>query len=241
MTDSSQTLAPATVLRARAGASVFLNSAEELQIVLPNSTATFRSARAVAAVGALLDRLPADRDFLVAGAAADAGLEPGFVGSCLDMLTETGCVFPCASDGLSTGSPEIDEYYASVGVDPGRVATSLASVRVVAVTEAARQEVLASLFARAGLPVAVTALAGGAACADALEAVREATANGATLLSIWNLPYRSPIAQQLNELAIQRGMPALFGACEGVVARTGRRVAGALSRPEGNEGDGARD
>ena len=137
------------------------------------------------------------------------------------MLAETGCVFAGASDGPSTGSPEIDEFYTSVGVDPGRVAGSLAGVRAVAVTQVTRRDALASLFSRAGLPAAVTGLSAGASCDDALESIGVALADGATLLSIWNVPYRSPFALRLNELALQRGVPALFGGCEGVVARIG--------------------
>jgi len=41
------------------------------------------------------------------------------------------------------------------------------------------------------------------------------------VLGCWNMPYRSPFARQVNELALAGTVPVLFGSCEGVVGRVG--------------------
>lgn len=213
------------LVRLRPGAEVFEISADELQIAFANYTATFRSPPVTRAVKAVLQELPATREELVRLTAPVIGGEVGFVEYVLTMLDRSRCLYsapPAPDEG--EGPTALGNFYSSLGDDPSSVLSTIGAHRVVVVEPADTDEGLGPLLRDAGLSGDVVTVKAGMTCGEAMTMVTGALEPVPASLVCWNLPYRLPFVQLLNGLAIEHRIPALFGACEGIVGRVGPYV-----------------
>ena len=205
-------------LRLRPGAAVYEISSDEVQISFPNYTVTFTSPAVTAGVLAILAAVGpgAERSAVVPQAAAATGLDPAVIDYLVESLLGAKC--------LAVGRPDIagplHEYHAYVADSADDLADRLAAARCVLLQPAGDPGGLAEALRGLDLRVDIVEAAPGAATAPILGALAEAL-ESSTLLGCWNLPYRSPFARQVNELALAGTVPVLFGSCEGVVGRVG--------------------
>lgn len=215
MTEPEQ---PEDHLRLRPGAAVYEISSDELQISFPNYTVTFTSPAVTAGVLAILAAVGsgAERSEVVLQAAAAAELDPAVI----EYLVESLLSSKCLALGRREVSGPLHEYHAYVSDSADDLADRLAAARCVLLQPAGDPGGLADALAGLDLRVDIVEAAPGAATAPILEAVAEAL-ESSTVLGCWNVPYRSPFARQVNELALAGTVPVLFGSCEGVVGRVG--------------------
>jgi bacteriocin biosynthesis cyclodehydratase domain-containing protein len=210
------------VLRLRPGAALYELSSDELQIAFPNYTATFTSPAVTKAVAAIVHSIGegATREAVVRGAAGATGLEEEFVDYLVESLIASHCLAIGASE---QPAGALYDFYAYVGMDVLGVAERLRDARCVLVGlrgDASRpDEALGEL----GLDIEPIEAEPGKSSAAPLAAL-EAALESSALVGCWNVPYRSPFARLVNELAARRAVPVLFGACEGVVGRVGPLV-----------------
>jgi len=205
-------------LRLRPGAAVYEISSDEVQISFPNYTVTFTSPVVTAGVLAILAAVGsgAERSEVVPPAAAAADLDPAVIEYLIESLLGSSC--------LALGRPEVTgplhEFHAYVSDSPDDLADRLAAARCVLLQPAGDPGGLADALRGLDLRVDIVEAAPGAATAPIIGALAEAL-ESSTVLGCWNLPYRSPFARQVNELALAGTVPVLFGSCEGVVGRVG--------------------
>jgi hypothetical protein len=212
-------------LQARPGSQVFVVSADELQIAAVNHSTTFTSVPVVNLVRALHEAVAEGPtiDELVERVAAATESAPALVRYVTEMMLETGCLV-ARSDPDTPPLGPLGSFFASVGIDPDASVSALARARPVAIAPAASAKALAEALAESGLHDQVLAVEAGSTCKTALERVGAALDESRGPLVVWDIPWRMPLARQLNELALERERPILFGACEGMIARIGPYV-----------------
>lgn len=205
-------------LRLRPGAAVYEISSDELQISFPNYTVTFTSPVITAGVLAILTAVGsgAERSEVVPSAAVAADLDPAVIEYLMESLLSSKC--------LVLGRPEaagpLYDFHAYVSDAPDDLADRLAAARCVLLQPTGDPGGLAEALRGIDVGVDIVEAAPGAATAPILGALAEAL-ESSSVLGCWNLPYRSPFARQVNELALAGTVPVLFGSCEGVVGRVG--------------------
>lgn len=207
-------------LRLRPGAAVYELSGDELQISFPNYTATFTSPAVVAAVRATVEAVGdgAGRAAVVRRAGRATELEPDVVEWIVDSLLGSGCLV----SGPAGERTPLQEFHAYVG-GPDDAAERLDEAYCAVVEIAGETPGVAALLAGAGVRTASVPAEPGTPADKVLAAV-ETALDDATTIACWNVPFRAPLARALNELALARRVPVLFGACEGVVGRVGPLV-----------------
>lgn len=211
-------------LQLRPGAQVFVVSADEVQIAAVNHTTTFTSVPVVRLVVALCEALEGapTRDELAARVAASLGEERALVEYVIALMTQTQCLVT-----RDAALPALDprgEFYASIGIDPEATARLLAAARPLLVAPAASAPVMLAALTEVGVAAEVVAAAEGSSCGAALDDIRAAEGAARGPIVAWDIPWRMPFARLLNDLAIERGRPILFGVCEGAVGRLGPYV-----------------
>jgi len=207
-------------LRLRAGANVFAVSPDELQVAFPNYTATFVSPPVVKGVQALLGVFaePTDRHVAIERTCAETGLEEGFLAYLVELLANSRCLSPVGADAGEHGP--LADFYDYLGDDGAATVARLAAAKVVLV-QGERGEPAEWALAEAGLRVETVRAVPGARVGELIEALAARIDAGATTIACWGVPYRLPLAGRVNDLALERRVPVLFGACEGVVGRVG--------------------
>lgn len=214
-------------LRLRPGAHVFEISAEQLQIVFANYTTTFTSPPVTKGIRAILAALQpsSERVETVRQAAEISGLDTEFIDYLIDLLLNTKCLY-CETKPavVPAGQDTLAEFYAYLGDDPSAALMALATARCLVVAPAASSGELAQLLHTAGLAAEMVAIPPSTSCAAALSQIEAHIGPAPPMLVSWNFPYRLPFARLLNDLALVRSVPILFGACEGVVGRIGPYV-----------------
>ncbi|MEZ4450579.1 MAG: TOMM precursor leader peptide-binding protein [Nannocystaceae bacterium] len=211
-------------LQLRAGAQVFVVTADELQIVAVNHSTTFTSVPVVRLVVGLCEALvdAPTRDELAARVSEALGEERALVEYVIELMSQTGCLV--ARD---PAVPELDErgrFYAALGLDPEATARTLAAARPLVVAPAASADRITDALAEVGVAAELVAPAEGSTCGAALDQVRAALELAQGPIVAWDVPWRMPFARLLNDLAIERGRPILFGVCEGAIGRIGPYV-----------------
>ncbi len=209
----------------RPGAHVLAISADTLQVAFANYTATFNSPPVVKAATALLELLrePTPREDAIRDAAVATQLKEPLVRYVLETLARSRCLLE-----LPPGSPvhedPLDTFHGYMAEDPAALRADLAAARPLLIHfgDAAAE---APQRARASGLDGVTDLLiePGTPCHELLDEIG-ARLDDASMLAVWGLPYRLGLTASLNELAIERGRPVLFGACEGFVGRVGPYV-----------------
>jgi bacteriocin biosynthesis cyclodehydratase domain-containing protein len=211
-------------LRLRPGATILELSADELAIGFPNYTVTFTSPPVVRGIRALVEALdpPAAAGEAVRRAAAATGLEEPFLASVLELLRNEGCVGQ-GSDHTGPGG-DLAEFFAYLGDGSEEAMKTLAEAPILALSAARSSAELEAALSSAGLRAQVLPLAPGTSCGAGLEAADRILGERRSTLVVWGFPYRLPFARLVNDVAIRRRLPVLFGACEGVVGRVGPYV-----------------
>jgi len=211
-------------LQLRPGAQVFVVSADEVQISAVNHSTTFTSVPVVRLVVGLCQALEdaPTRDQLAAGVAERLGEERALVEYVIELMAQTNCLV--ARDAALPALDARGEFYAAVGLDPEATARILAAARPLLVAPAQSAPVMLAALAEVGLAAEVVAAAEGASCGAALDDVRAALEAARGPIVAWDIPWRMPFARLLNDLAIERDRPILFGVCEGAVGRLGPYV-----------------
>lgn len=210
--------------RLRPGAQVFKVTADRVQIAFANYTATFHGVEIVQGILSLVVALDGhlDRAEAVGVAATETGLDPGFLGYVLELLSNSWCLYAETEDtGAKTERSSLREFYATQGEDPVRSLAALSSAHPLIVFPASTRGEMAAALGEAGIEAAPVAIPPGSSCEEALAEVESGLHRSAGPLVSWGFPYRIPFVGLLNGLAIERGIPALFGGCEGVVGRIG--------------------
>jgi bacteriocin biosynthesis cyclodehydratase domain-containing protein len=209
-------------LRLRPGAAVYALSSDELQIAFPNYTATFTSPMVTRGVSAIVHAVDegASRDAVVQSAAHATDLEEAFVDYLVDSLISSQCLVAGSAD-EPAGS--LYDFYAYLGADVVRLAESLREAHCGLVRLQGDGGCPEDALAEVGLDVTLVEAQPGKKSTRALSALTEII-DSTTLVGCWNVPYRSPFARLVNELAVERDVPVLYGVCEGVVGRIGPLV-----------------
>lgn len=213
------------LLAMRPGANVFAHSPDRLQIAFPNHTATFVSARVVRTVRALVEALaaPVARAEAIERASAAAGVDPGVAEYVLDLLWSSRCLRRTRSGEVARPADPLAEFLSSLG-DDGEATVARLREAQLAVVQGDAGEPIEGALAEAGLRVDPLRALPGDDVGAIVEHVRGVLDAGATTILCWGVPYRLPLAAQLNALALQARVPILFGVCEGVVGRIGPYV-----------------
>jgi len=206
---------------------VFEISAEELQVSLVNHTSTFTSPPVVQTVRALLDGLKksSTRTLLIDHVANKIKRTPKFVAYVLDLLENTGCLYrdsESSSDQLHEG--QLRDFFACIGSDPGINIELLSEATPVVVLPESEISNVSVVLENAGINGRLVGISAGTSCKEGLRSVRKTLDDGTTMLVSWNFAYRMPFSRLLNDLAIERDVPILFGVCEGVVGHLGPYV-----------------
>ncbi len=203
------------------GAEVFLLAEDRLAVMFPNFSVTVRGADHVARCTAVLDAVEGGRrEDLVASAAERSELPVAVLDRTVDELIELGvlCSHPADTD---LGNP-LTSYYAYAESDPDAVMALLTQAPVAACVSAASADDFRDALRAAGIAGSVIAAEPGmevARVSSDLRALIEAASPG--LVACWGFPYRSPVALEVNALAIEHRTRTLFGTTEGAVARIG--------------------
>jgi bacteriocin biosynthesis cyclodehydratase domain-containing protein len=196
-----------------------------LQIAFANYTATLQSPPVVKVATVLLDvlREPTSRDVAVHDAAAATQLTEPFVRYVLETLGRLRCLVDVPADGLPLDD-HIDAFHGYVSDDPAGLRDDLFAARPLLV-HFGDGIIDAPRLARASGLDGTThiAIAAGTPCHELLDEIAAALSD-ASVLVVWGLPYRLGLTASLNDLAIARDKPVLFGACEGLVGRVGPYV-----------------
>ena len=225
--DGSQTngAAPVALLAMRPGANVFAHSPDRLQVAFPNHTATFVSVRVVRTVQALVVILaaPVTRREAIERASSEADVEPAVAEYVLDLLWSSRCLHRARSVEADAPADPLAEFLSSLGDDGATTVARLRTARI-AVVQGDAGEPVERALAEAGLHVDPVRALPGDTVAAVVERIHDALRAGATTILCWGVPYRLPLAAQLNALALAEGTPILFGVCEGVVGRIGPYV-----------------
>ncbi len=214
---------PEGKLHLRPGAVLFDIAADRLQISFPNYTATFTSPPVAKGIRALLKELetPGERSELVHRASVAAEMEPEFIDYLIAIMLQSNCLYLETTPVAEAQESPLVEFYASIGEDPGKVVEKLGSARPLVVSPIADAEKLSEALRSGGIAGEVVAIPPGITCEDGLAEVKARIPTGSRLLVSWNFAYRLPFTRFLNSLSFEMGIPALFGACEGIIGRIG--------------------
>jgi bacteriocin biosynthesis cyclodehydratase domain-containing protein len=209
----------------RPGAHALPISADELHVSLANHTASFTGVPVVALVGALVECLRggATRAAALARAVERTGESEGLAAYVLDLMFNVGCLYT-SSERLPEPLSPRSAFWATTGRDPEGVERMLAQRAVALVAPAASAPLLAEALGESGISVHRISVEVDSACGSVLSSVRAALDEVGGPLVVWDVPWRMPLARMLNELALERGRPALFGVCEGAIGRVGPYV-----------------
>ncbi|MFF4888099.1 TOMM precursor leader peptide-binding protein [Streptomyces nigra] len=212
----------------RPGACFLPISADQLQITFPNYTATFNGVPVVAAIEALLAAIGEknSRSTAVRSAATASEYPESFIDYVFDMALKAQC--------LAVGSEErryeygeneeLANYYSSLGEDPKSRLDELRESRTIVIQLAGTGHDLIPLLREAGMTGSVLQANPGDSVSAIIEKVAYELDDSVRTIACWGMPYRFALPRKLNELAISRRTPILFGACEGIVARIGPYV-----------------
>ncbi len=215
-----------TLICVRPGASVYLVSADELQVSFPNYTATFVSPAIVRGVTELLHQLrePTLRGDAVAAAAQETGLETSVVEYLVTMMTNANCLYEIMERPRPlTGTDELSEFFAYTGRDPVKTVEALSSARLVVVQGDGGDDI-EGVLDQVGLRAEVISAKPGTSITDLVSALREQLHETPRAIACWGIAHRLPQALAVNDLAVETGVPVLFGCSEGVVGRIGPLV-----------------
>ncbi|MCH9680230.1 MAG: hypothetical protein K0V04_02250 [Deltaproteobacteria bacterium] len=212
-------------LQLRPGIQVFVVSADEIQLAAVNHSTTFTSIPVVNLVETIVDatRVPTTRSEIVELAASKTDSEPALVQYVIELMRKMGCLVTRSAE----DDDELDalgQFHASVGIDPDSSAGKLKAARPVVVTPTASATVLEQALVDSGIDAELIAVEAGSPCSAALDRVRAAFETCPGPLAVWDIPWRMPFARRLNEVALERPRPVLFGVCEGAVGRLGPYV-----------------
>jgi bacteriocin biosynthesis cyclodehydratase domain-containing protein len=213
-------------MRLRPGAAVFEISAEHLQILLPNHTATFNGAAVVKGLHAILRVLdPAAQRHEVHERLAAEAFAPQFLDWLLDLLKNSHCLaFDNEEADIPAGHEALAQFYSSLGADFTTIFAQLRNTRVIVVTPFAGSPEVTAVLCAAGFEAEVVAIDTETTTAGALAMVERRFGPGPATLASWGFPYRLPFARRLNDFALERGSQLLFGGIEGAVGRIGPLV-----------------
>ncbi len=206
----------------RPGAELFEVDEAKLYVSLPNHTVTFTGVAVVRGVRALIAemaRTSAD-DSLIDRAAACAGLKPGFVAYLLNLLQSSQCLYWSEPSSTAVGDAALARYFASVGETPHENMRLLEQAALAVVAAEEHAAALRAALDSAGLASEVHGFASGTSVEEVEHALAAKPDQATTAIVAWGFPYESPVARVINRTAA-RGVPALFGTCEGQIGRIG--------------------
>jgi bacteriocin biosynthesis cyclodehydratase domain-containing protein len=212
--------------RLRPGAELFEVSEDKLHIAFPNHTVTFTTPIVTAGIKALLAAMEQDYDrhAVIVRVSTDNNLEPGFVSYLFEMLAASHCLYWSESEPKATNHGEtLWDYFASIGESPAEMKELLAAVRPVVLTSESGRQTLVDALNLCGISADVLPLLPGTSVREIASELRSHFNATSGLVVSWDFPYRSPAAQVINQTSME-GIPVLFGACEGLVARIGPYV-----------------
>lgn len=213
----------AELVRLRPGATVYEISTDELQISFPNYTATFTSPEVTKAVRAILHALDASLDgaapraSVVQSAALATGHSNDLIEYLLESLLSSNCLYVGPQEQIDT---PLREFHAYLGDAIDNLEERLTDAHCVLVQPAGDPGGMVEALAELEIKVDVIAATPGLSSGPPLDALR-GVLGSATLVGCWNVPYRSPFARSINEIALRHPVPVLFGTCEGIVGRVG--------------------
>ena len=195
---------------------------DRLAVMFPNFSVTIRGAEHVARSTAVIDAVGEGRtpDELVERIVEAGSLPEDRARATLAELVELGVLCEHASD-LDVDDP-VTAYYAYSEPDPASVLALLAQAPVALCAPASVATEVREAMARAGVVGDVLPIETGAELSrisSELRALIDATAP--EVIACWGFSYRSPLALEVNALAIEHGKRALFGTVEGAIARIG--------------------
>ena len=212
----------------RPGACVLDSSADQLLIAFPNYTVTFSSpqvTQGVRSLLAILQRAHTRSETMRVGAETSE-LDPNFIGYLIDLLLQTNCLYrgssPAATQPLEDAS--VTDFFAYLGEDPASTKAACGSQTLLVVLPSSINDDFTRVIHSSGLNAELIPISPGTSCDVALSQAEERLDSGCSMMVSWNFPYRLPFSRLLNELAIRKKKPILFGACEGAVARIGPYV-----------------
>jgi bacteriocin biosynthesis cyclodehydratase domain-containing protein len=209
----------------RPGAELLEVGDTKLHVSFPNHTVTFNGVAAVRGVRALVSEMDngAAGESLTHRAAQAAQLDAGFVDYLLNVLASSQCLYwPDHDEGASADS-ELERHFASVGESPATNARSLKAANLVVLAADRHADALRNALDSGGLSRDVLAFAAGTPAGDVESALTARAGEEATAIVSWGFPYGDPVSRLINAIAL-RGVPVLFGSCEGLVGRIGPLV-----------------
>ena len=228
MTGVPMTAPPAvreTIVSMTPGAEVFVLAEDRLAVMFPNFSVTIRGAEHVARSAAVLDAVGegGHQDELVAQIVESGTLPEDRARTTLAELVELGV--------LCEHAPEVDlsdpltAYYVYSEPDPAAILALLAQAPVALCAPASAAADIGEAMSRAGIAGEVLPVETGAEMPQVSSELRELIeATSPELIACWGFSYRSPLALELNALAIEYRKRALFGTVEGAIARIGPLV-----------------
>jgi bacteriocin biosynthesis cyclodehydratase domain-containing protein len=223
---SGEQPADSDVFRLSPGAVPLYQSADELLILLPDQTVTFRVPAAVALVRVILGLVTdgCALETVIAKAASAAGDDVAVVRSVVAQLIRSGCIYSVGAE-TEMGSA-LTGFFATTGLAPRDALALLAAFpALVVVPEAAAPEI-GRVCADARLaavihPVAPSTSSEAVATAVASAIAQRPAQRPIVALCCGGFAYRSAVPRELNKLSIERGKATLYAAAEGTVGRIG--------------------
>lgn len=214
------------VPRLRPGCRLLDVSEDKLHLAFANHTVTFTTSVVTRIVRAYVTRMDESlaTEELIAAVVADTASDEGVARYVLEMLSASHCLFWLDAQPVPDDADNpLWRYYASIGENPVAMTKRLASARVVVITSESGDLWLRDVLLSAGIDATVMSVPPGALASEIATAIARHTAGTFEVMACWNFPYRSRVAQFVNDAAIS-GQPVLFGGCEGLVGRIGPYV-----------------
>ncbi len=198
-------------------------SRDKLHLSFANHTVTFTTPAVTRIVKELVRSIDQSANVadLIAGAAEQTGEDPGLAAYVFEMLQSTHCLY--WPDTEVVQQPDaLSDYFASTGEDPGPARMRLQAARPVILACEAGCRALEEALSDSAIHGRLIPVSPGTPVAQAVAEAQSRIDEQGPIVS-WGFAYRSAIAAALNEAAML-GVPALFGACEGLIGRIGPYV-----------------
>ncbi len=198
-------------------------SRDKLHLSFANHTVTFTTPAVTRIVKELVRNIDrsANVDELIVGVAGETGEEPGLTAYVFEMLQSTHCLYWPGTE-LIHEPDALSDYFASTGEDPAVARSRLEAARPVILACEAGCDALENALSDSAIRGHLIPVSPGTPVAQAVSEAQAHIVDGGLFVG-WGFAYRSAVAAALNEAAM-RGVPALFGACEGLVGRIGPYV-----------------
>jgi bacteriocin biosynthesis cyclodehydratase domain-containing protein len=212
-------------LRLRPGVAILDSAADRIGLMFPNYTVTFTSpelANGLRRIVPLLQR-PVRRGDIVQTGAATTGLDTEFVDYLVELLLKNACLCPGPPPTAGV-SDDVAEFFACLGENYEARRSDPRCGKPLVVVPSRAEEDLRGVLALSGIEAEYLAIEPGTTCAATLSRVEDALGSGVGMMVCWGFPYRLPFCRLLNELAIGRNTPILFGTCESALGRVGPYV-----------------